>query len=134
MDEASRIFDITQVISQLRENQTIEYKGKKRRYLPGPRAYLRHPASKGSGDITAGNTAKQQPIYPAGTDCPCVGIDLFHIQAGRQPHTARDHRGALVAEGDHVLGEDARARAGAADGDAMSVADPKSQQGWAWAV
>ena len=30
MDEAARIFDITQVISQLRENQTIEYKGKKR--------------------------------------------------------------------------------------------------------
>ena len=29
MDEASRIFDITQVISQLRENQNIEYKGKK---------------------------------------------------------------------------------------------------------
>jgi DDE superfamily endonuclease len=30
MDEASRIFDITQVISQLRENQNIEYKDKKR--------------------------------------------------------------------------------------------------------
>jgi len=30
MDEASRIFDITQVISQLRENQAIEYKDKKR--------------------------------------------------------------------------------------------------------
>ena len=30
MDEAARIFDITQVISQLRENQTIEYRGKKR--------------------------------------------------------------------------------------------------------
>jgi hypothetical protein len=30
MDEAARIFDITQVISQLRENQVIEYKGKKR--------------------------------------------------------------------------------------------------------
>jgi hypothetical protein len=30
MDEASRIFDGTQVISQLRENQNIEYKGKKR--------------------------------------------------------------------------------------------------------
>lgn len=30
MDNASRIFDITQVISQLRENQTIEYRGKKR--------------------------------------------------------------------------------------------------------
>jgi hypothetical protein len=30
MDEAARIFDITQVISQLRENQIIEYKGKKR--------------------------------------------------------------------------------------------------------
>jgi hypothetical protein len=26
MDEASRIFYITQVVSQLRENQTIEYK------------------------------------------------------------------------------------------------------------
>jgi hypothetical protein len=30
MDEASRIFDGCQVISQLRENQNIEYKGKKR--------------------------------------------------------------------------------------------------------
>ena len=30
MDEASRIVDGTQVISQLRENQTIEYRGKKR--------------------------------------------------------------------------------------------------------
>ena len=30
MDEAARIFDGTQVISQLRENQNIEYKGKKR--------------------------------------------------------------------------------------------------------
>ena len=30
MDEAARIFEIVQVISQLRENQTIEYKGKKR--------------------------------------------------------------------------------------------------------
>ena len=30
MDEASQIFDITQVISQLRENQVIEYRGKKR--------------------------------------------------------------------------------------------------------
>lgn len=30
MDTASRIFDIKQVISQLRENQIIEYKGKKR--------------------------------------------------------------------------------------------------------
>ena len=30
MDTASRIFDINQVISQLRENQIIEYKGKKR--------------------------------------------------------------------------------------------------------
>jgi hypothetical protein len=30
MDEAARIFEIAQVISQLRENQTIEYKGKKR--------------------------------------------------------------------------------------------------------
>jgi heme/copper-type cytochrome/quinol oxidase subunit 3 len=30
MDAASRIFDIAQVISQLRENQNIEYKGKKR--------------------------------------------------------------------------------------------------------
>ncbi len=30
MDNASRIFDITQVISQSRENQTIEYRGKKR--------------------------------------------------------------------------------------------------------
>jgi hypothetical protein len=30
MDAASRIFDATQVISQLRENQNIEYKGKKR--------------------------------------------------------------------------------------------------------
>jgi len=30
MDEASRIFDGTQVISQLRENQNIEYKSKKR--------------------------------------------------------------------------------------------------------
>ena len=30
MDEASLIFDITQVIRQLRENQTIEYKDKKR--------------------------------------------------------------------------------------------------------
>ncbi len=29
MDEASRIFGITQVISQLRENQVIEYRGKK---------------------------------------------------------------------------------------------------------
>src|SRR5664279_1124274 len=30
MDKASQIFDITQVISQLRENQNIEYRGKKR--------------------------------------------------------------------------------------------------------
>lgn len=30
MNEASRIFDITQVISQLRENQNIEYRGQKR--------------------------------------------------------------------------------------------------------
>jgi hypothetical protein len=30
MDKASRIFDDCQVISQLRENQNIEYKGKKR--------------------------------------------------------------------------------------------------------
>ena len=30
MDEAARIFDGTQVISQLRDNQNIEYKGKKR--------------------------------------------------------------------------------------------------------
>ncbi|MFA5919919.1 MAG: hypothetical protein WC856_01350 [Methylococcaceae bacterium] len=30
MDEASRIFDITQVIRQLRESQAIEYKNKKR--------------------------------------------------------------------------------------------------------
>ena len=30
MDEASRLFDGSQVISQLRENQNIEYKGKKR--------------------------------------------------------------------------------------------------------
>jgi hypothetical protein len=30
MDTASRIFDDCQVISQLRENQNIEYKGKKR--------------------------------------------------------------------------------------------------------
>jgi hypothetical protein len=30
MDTASRIFDTNQVISQLRENQIIEYKGKKR--------------------------------------------------------------------------------------------------------
>ena len=30
MDKASRIFDSTQVISQLRENQIIEYRGKKR--------------------------------------------------------------------------------------------------------
>jgi len=30
MDEAARIFDGAQVISQLRENQTIEYRGKKR--------------------------------------------------------------------------------------------------------
>lgn len=31
MDQAAQIFDITQVISQLRENQNIEYKGKKRK-------------------------------------------------------------------------------------------------------
>ena len=30
INEAARIFDITQVIRQLRENQTIEYRGKKR--------------------------------------------------------------------------------------------------------
>ena len=30
MDEAARIFDGAQVISQLRENQNVEYKGKKR--------------------------------------------------------------------------------------------------------
>jgi len=30
MNAASQIFDKVQVISQLRENQTIEYKGKKR--------------------------------------------------------------------------------------------------------
>ena len=30
MDEAAQIFDMTQVVSQLRENQTIEYKGQKR--------------------------------------------------------------------------------------------------------
>ena len=29
MDEASQIFDLTQVVSQLRENQNIEYRGKK---------------------------------------------------------------------------------------------------------
>src|SRR6266436_47710 len=42
-------------------------------------------------------------------------------QARREPHAAGDHGGALIARGDHVLGEDAGARAGAADGDATRV-------------
>src|SRR5258708_20736849 len=43
-------------------------------------------------------------------------------QPRREPHAAGDHRGALVAERDHVLAQNARARAGPADGDAVGIA------------
>src|SRR5882757_8681321 len=43
-------------------------------------------------------------------------------QAWREPHAARDDRGALVAEGNHVLAQYARAGARAADGHAMGIA------------
>ena len=47
---------------------------------------------------------------------------LVSPRPGRQPHAAGDHGRALVAEGDHVLAEDAGAGAGAADGHAAGVA------------
>ncbi len=43
-------------------------------------------------------------------------------EARREAHAARDHRRTLVAERDHVLAQDAGARAGAADGHAVSIA------------
>ena len=44
-------------------------------------------------------------------------------EARGEPHAAGDHRGALVAERDHVLAQYAGARAGPSDGDAVGVAD-----------
>ena len=43
-------------------------------------------------------------------------------QARRQPHAARDHRGAFIAERDHVLAQDAGAGAGAAHRHSVGVA------------
>src|SRR5258708_20668617 len=45
-------------------------------------------------------------------------------QAWSEPHAARDDRGTLVAEGNHVLAQYARAGARAADGHAMGIAYP----------
>ena len=47
---------------------------------------------------------------------------IGQAQAGRQPYAARDDRGALIAECDHVLAQDARTCTGSADGDPVSVA------------
>src|SRR6202021_3251577 len=43
-------------------------------------------------------------------------------QPRREPHAARDHRGAFVAKRDHVFAQDTGAGAGPPDGDAVRIA------------
>jgi len=81
MDEASQIFDGTQVISQLRENQNIEYKGMKRNlkgYFNSTTRALKLLAS------ACGKAVKQRWVVRVKSDCATAKNALSLLEIWRR--------------------------------------------------